>query len=111
MTSGNFFEMFDCFLFGFFAKPIGDAFFPIEHDVGRLLLTFMNFGAGFLISPLGAIVLGAYVDRVGRRKGLVVTLAVISDHSGSTFAGSVAGIHAAASLSIGTTSSIRSATR
>ena len=37
--------------------------------------TFAVFGAGFLMRPLGAIVLGAYIDRVGRRKGLIVTLA------------------------------------
>ena len=78
VTSGNFLEMFDFFLFGFFAKPIGDAFFPVEGEVGRLLLTFMTFGAGFLMRPLGAIVLGAYVDRVGRRKGLIVTLAIMA---------------------------------
>ncbi len=78
VTSGNFLEMFDFFLFGFFAKPIGDAFFPVEDDVGRLLLTFMTFGAGFLMRPLGAVVLGAYVDRVGRRKGLILTLAIMA---------------------------------
>ncbi len=78
VTSGNFLEMFDFFLFGFFAKPIGDAFFPLHDEVGRLLLTFVTFGAGFLMRPLGAIVLGAYVDRVGRRKGLIVTLSIMA---------------------------------
>ena len=38
----------------------------------------MTFGAGFLMRPLGAIVLGAYVDRVGRRKGLIVTLRIMA---------------------------------
>ena len=42
------------------------------------MLTFMTFGAGFLMRPLGAIFLGAYVDRVGRRKGLIVTLALMA---------------------------------
>ena len=78
VTSGNFLEMFDFFLFGFYAKAIGDAFFPVEDEVGRLLLAFMTFGAGFLMRPLGAIVLGAYVDRVGRRRGLIVTLAIMA---------------------------------
>ena len=78
VTSGNYLEMFDFFLFGLFAKPIGDAFFPVKDDVGRLLLTFVTFGAGFLMRPLGAIVLGAYIDRVGRRKGLVTTLAIMA---------------------------------
>ena len=78
VTSGNFLEMFDFFLFGFFAKAIGDAFFPVHDEVGRLLLTFVTFGAGFLMRPLGAILLGAYVDRVGRRKGLIVTLSIMA---------------------------------
>jgi MFS transporter, MHS family, citrate/tricarballylate:H+ symporter len=38
----------------------------------------MTFGAGFLMRPLGAIVLGAYIDRVGRRLGLIVTLAIMA---------------------------------
>jgi len=42
------------------------------------MLTFMTFGAGFLMRPLGAIFLGAYVDRVGRRQGLIVTLALMA---------------------------------
>ena len=70
--------MFDFFLFGFFAKPIGDAFFPVHDEVARLLLTFATFGAGFLMRPLGAVVLGGYVDRVGRRQGLVVTLSIMA---------------------------------
>ena len=78
VTSGNFLEMFDFFLFGFFAKAIGDAFFPVHDPVARLFLTFVTFGAGFLMRPLGAIVLGAYVDRVGRRTGLVVTLSIMA---------------------------------
>ena len=78
VTSGNFLEMFDFFLFGFYAKPIGDAFFPVHDPVGRLLLAFLTFGAAFLMRPLGAIVLGAYVDRVGRRRGLIVTLTIMA---------------------------------
>ena len=78
VTSGNFLEMFDFFLFGFYAKPIGDAFFPVHDPVGRLLLAFLTFGAAFLMRPLGAILLGAYVDRVGRRKGLIATLAIMA---------------------------------
>ena len=42
------------------------------------MLTFAAFGAGFLMRPLGAIILGAYVDRIGRRKGLIVTLSIMA---------------------------------
>jgi MHS family citrate/tricarballylate:H+ symporter-like MFS transporter len=40
--------------------------------------TFAVFGAGFLMRPLGAIVLGAYIDKVGRRRGLIVTLSIMA---------------------------------
>lgn len=78
VTSGNFLEMYDFFLFGFYARDIGRAFFPAGSAFASLLLTFAVFGAGFLMRPLGAIVLGAYVDRVGRRRGLIVTLAIMA---------------------------------
>src|SRR3984893_9494636 len=70
--------MFDFFLFGFYASYIAKAFFPVGNEFASLLLTFMTFGAGFLMRPLGAIVLGAYVDQVGRRKGLIVTLSIMA---------------------------------
>jgi len=78
MTSGNFLEMFDFFLFGLFAPYIAKAFFPMESEFASLMVTFMTFGAGFLMRPLGAIVLGAYIDRVGRRKGLIATFAIMA---------------------------------
>ena len=78
VTGGNFMEMFDFFLFGFYATQISKAFFPAGDEFVSLMLTFMTFGAGFLMRPLGAVFLGAYVDRVGRRKGLIVTLALMA---------------------------------
>ena len=78
VTSGNFLEMFDFFLFGFYATYISKAFFPAGSEFASLMLTFMTFGAGFLMRPLGAIFLGAYVDRIGRRKGLIVTLVIMA---------------------------------
>jgi len=77
VTSGNFLEMFDFFLYGFYATDIAKAFFPTANDYAALLLTFLTFGAGFLMRPLGAIVLGSYIDRIGRRKGLIVTLSIM----------------------------------
>ncbi|TFV93880.1 MFS transporter [Oxalobacteraceae bacterium OM1] len=78
VTSGNFLEMFDFFLFGFYATYIAETFFPSKDEFSSLLFTFMTFGAGFLMRPLGAIVLGAYIDRIGRRKGLIVTLGIMA---------------------------------
>jgi MHS family citrate/tricarballylate:H+ symporter-like MFS transporter len=78
VTSGNFLEMFDFFLFGFYASYISKAFFPVANAYASLMLTFVTFGAGFLMRPLGAVLLGAYVDRIGRRKGLIVTLTIMA---------------------------------
>ncbi|WP_179402163.1 MFS transporter [Burkholderia guangdongensis] len=78
VTAGNFLEQFDFFLFGFYATQISSVFFPTSSDFASLMLTFAVFGAGFLMRPLGAIVLGAYIDEVGRRKGLIVTLGIMA---------------------------------
>lgn len=77
VTSGNFLEQFDFFLFGFYATYIAKTFFPAESEFAALMMTFAVFGSGFLMRPIGAIVLGAYIDRIGRRKGLIVTLAIM----------------------------------
>jgi MFS transporter, MHS family, citrate/tricarballylate:H+ symporter len=77
-TSGNFLEQFDFFLFGFYASAIAKAFFPAQNDTAALLNTFGVFWLGALMRPVGAIVLGAYIDRIGRRKGLIVTLAIMA---------------------------------
>src|SRR6202162_1245111 len=77
-TSGNFLEQFDFFLFGFYAPYIAKVFFPSENETAALLNAFGVFWLGALMRPVGAIVLGAYIDRIGRRKGLIVTLAIMA---------------------------------
>jgi MHS family citrate/tricarballylate:H+ symporter-like MFS transporter len=77
-TSGNFLEQFDFFLFGFYARYIATAFFPSENETAALLNTFGVFWLGALMRPVGAIVLGAYIDQIGRRKGLIVTLTIMA---------------------------------
>ncbi|HBR1080815.1 TPA: MFS transporter [Klebsiella quasipneumoniae subsp. similipneumoniae] len=78
VTSGNFLEQFDFFLFGFYATYIAHTFFPASSEFASLMMTFAVFGAGFLMRPIGAIVLGAYIDKIGRRKGLIVTLSIMA---------------------------------
>src|ERR1700757_475913 len=78
VSSGNFLEMYDFMVFGYFASAIGKAFFPSNSAFGSLMLSLMTFGAGFLMRPLGALVLGAYTDRHGRRAGLLLTLSMMS---------------------------------
>ena len=78
VSSGNFLEMYDFMVFGYYATAIGNAFFPSGNPFLSLMLSLMTFGAGFLMRPLGAIVLGAYTDRHGRRAGLILTLGLMS---------------------------------
>ena len=78
VSSGNFLEMYDFFVFGYYAVAIGRTFFPTGSEFAQLMLAFMTFGAGFLMRPLGGIVLGAYIDHHGRRNGLMLTLALMA---------------------------------
>jgi len=65
-------------VFGYYAAAIGRAFFPSGNAYTSLMLSLMTFGAGFLMRPLGALVLGAYTDKHGRRAGLMLTLTLMS---------------------------------
>ena len=78
VASGNFLEMYDFFVFAYYATAIGHAFFPSGDPFASLMLSLATFGVGFLMRPLGAIVLGAYIDHHGRRKGLLLTLGLMS---------------------------------
>ena len=78
VTSGNFLEMFDFFLYGFYATYIANTFFPSTSEYASLILTFATFGAGFLMRPLGAVILGSYIDHIGRRRGLILILGIMA---------------------------------
>ncbi len=78
VASGNFLEMYDFMVFGYYAAAIARAFFPSHSEFASLMLSLMTFGAGFLMRPLGAVVLGAYTDHHGRRRGLILTLTLMS---------------------------------
>jgi MFS family permease len=78
VAAGNFLEMYDFMVFGYYAAAIGAAFFPSADPFASLMKSLMTFGAGYLMRPLGANVLGAYIDHVGRRKGLLLTLTLMA---------------------------------
>jgi len=78
VASGNFLEMYDFIIYGYYAKYIADTFFPTNNEFVSLMAAFLTFGAGFLVRPLGAIVLGDYTDRKGRRAGLIVSLSLMA---------------------------------
>lgn len=78
VSSGNFLEMYDFMIFGYFSAAIGRAYFPASSEFASLMFSMTTFAVGFMIRPLGAIFLGAYIDHIGRRKGLLVTLGLMS---------------------------------
>jgi len=78
VAAGNFLEMYDFMVFGYYAAAIGRTFFPKGSEFASLMLSLATFGVGFLMRPLGALVLGTYIDRRGRRAGLILTLMLMS---------------------------------
>ncbi|WP_213780663.1 MFS transporter [Caballeronia sp. dw_276] len=71
---GNALEWFDLVVYGFFAVVISKLFFPAGNDSVSILLTLGTFGVSFFMRPLGAIVLGAYADKAGRKAALTLSI-------------------------------------
>jgi metabolite-proton symporter len=78
VSSGNFLEMYDFMVYAYYASYIARDIFPSNSEFASLMLTLGTFGAGYLMRPLGAIVLGQYIDRHGRRGGLILTLLLMA---------------------------------
>ena len=74
---GNALEWFDLVVYGFFAATISRLFFPNENETVSLLITLGTFGVSFFMRPLGALVLGVYADRVGRRATLTLAITLM----------------------------------
>ncbi|RZT29648.1 MFS transporter [Cupriavidus agavae] len=77
-TIGNGLEWFDFTVYSFFAVIIAKLFFPTGDDLTSFLLTVATFGVGFFMRPVGAIVLGVYADRVGRKAALTLTILLMA---------------------------------
>jgi MFS transporter, MHS family, proline/betaine transporter len=77
ISIGNALEWFDFVVYGFLAVTMAKLFFPQGDENASLLLVFATFGITFLIRPLGAIVLGTFADRNGRKAALVLTIAIM----------------------------------
>jgi len=76
-TIGNVFEWFDFVVYGFFAVTLAQVFFPARNSTISLLVTFGAFGLAYLVRPLGAIIVGGYTDRAGRKAGLMLSIALM----------------------------------
>ncbi|WP_158906763.1 MFS transporter [Burkholderia sp. L27(2015)] len=74
---GNALEWFDFLVYGFFATLIAKQFFPLQNEWLSTLLTIATFGISFLMRPLGAVVLGIYGDRKGRKAALTLAIGLM----------------------------------
>jgi MHS family proline/betaine transporter-like MFS transporter len=77
-TIGNGLEWFDFTVYGFFTPIIARLFFPAHDEMTSILLTVGTYGVGFVMRPIGAIVLGVYADRHGRNKALTLTILLMA---------------------------------
>lgn len=74
ITVGNGLEFFDFSIYTYFAAIIGRQFFPSSSEWASLMMSLATFGVGFLMRPLGGIVMGQYADRRGRKPAMTLTL-------------------------------------
>jgi MFS transporter, MHS family, proline/betaine transporter len=79
---GNALEWYDILVYGYFAVTISKLFFPTADPTTALLLTFGTFGVSYLVRPLGALVLGAYADRAGRRAAMLLSIVIMTIGTG-----------------------------
>jgi MFS transporter, MHS family, citrate/tricarballylate:H+ symporter len=73
VVAGNAIEFYDFVTYAFFAAQIGRTFFPSDAPGTSLLASLATFGAGFLTRPLGALVIGRYADRAGRKPAMLLS--------------------------------------
>ena len=67
---GNILEWYDFAVYGYLASTISGLFFPSSDRIASLLATYLVFGVGFVMRPVGSLLFGVYGDRHGRRKAL-----------------------------------------
>ena len=77
-TVGNVLEWFDFLVYGFFAVTIAEVFFPAGNAAISLLITFGAFGLSYVVRPLGAVFIGNYTDKHGRKAGLTLSIALMT---------------------------------
>jgi MFS transporter, MHS family, proline/betaine transporter len=75
---GNALEWFDLLIYGYLAITLSQLFFPGSDETASLMLTFGTFGAAYLARPLGALVLGSYADKSGRKASLTLSILLMT---------------------------------
>lgn len=79
---GNALEIYDFTVYSFFAVIIGNLFFPGESAIASLLMSLATFAVGFLMRPLGAVLIGRVADRRGRKTALSLTIGLMTVGTG-----------------------------
>lgn len=77
VAAGNALEFYDFLTYAFFAAQIGRCFFPSTDRMASLLASLATFGAGFLMRPVGAFVLGRVGDRIGRKPAMLISIGLM----------------------------------
>jgi MHS family proline/betaine transporter-like MFS transporter len=75
---GNVLEWYDFAIYGFFAVEIGRQFFPNESPFAQVLATFGIFAIGYLMRPVGGVLIGHVCDHFGRRTALVASITAMA---------------------------------
>ncbi len=75
---GNVLEWYDFAIYGYFAAAIGRQFFPHEDPVAQLLSAFGVFALGYLMRPIGGVLVGHIGDQFGRRAALTLSVAAMA---------------------------------
>ncbi len=74
---GNALEFYDFVVYTFFAIQIGHAFFPTHNAYVSLMASLGTFGVGFVMRPVGGILIGRYADRSGRKPAMQFCLVLM----------------------------------
>ncbi len=75
---GNVLEWYDFAVYGYLAAILARRFFPPADDLSQLLSTFAAFGVGFVVRPVGGILIGRMADTRGRKAALVLTIVLMA---------------------------------
>ena len=76
-VAGNALEFYDFTTYAYFAIQIGAAFFPSDDKFVSLMLTLLTFAASFIMRPIGAMVIGRYADRAGRKPAMLLSFGLM----------------------------------
>ncbi|MGH6971824.1 MAG: MFS transporter, partial [Caulobacteraceae bacterium] len=74
---GNWLEFYDFTVYAFFALQIGEAFFPVGSDFAKLMASLVTYGVGFICRPIGAVVIGRFADRAGRKPAMLLSFGMM----------------------------------